>query len=125
MLPIDLQRDWREKLTRVTRIRSRLAREDSGQAIAEFSLVIFLLVLVLFAILEVGLLNDKMVLMSTAREVARVCAVEGGKTQNALNRLRELLTADGIDLARLRPASDRPRPSTAPPYTLIFRTTTL
>ena len=76
----------------------RLFRQSEGQAIAEFSLVVFILVLVLFSILEVGLLlNDKMVLMSAAREVARVCAVEGGKTQNALNRLRELLTADGID----------------------------
>jgi len=35
--------------------------------------------------------------MSTAREVARICAVEGGKTQNALNRLRELLIAGGLD----------------------------
>lgn len=72
--------------------------DSSGQAVAEFSLVIFMLILVLFSILEVGLLlYDKMVLTSTAREVARICAVEGGKTQNALNRLRELLAADGID----------------------------
>lgn len=48
--------------------------------------------------LEVGLLlNDKMVLMSAAPEVARTCAVEGGNTQNALTRLHELLIADGID----------------------------
>ncbi|MGE5578773.1 MAG: TadE/TadG family type IV pilus assembly protein [Bacillota bacterium] len=73
-------------------------KETSGQAIAEFSLVILLLVLVLFSVLEMGLiLNDKMALMSTAREVARICAVEGGKTPNALNRLRALLAADGID----------------------------
>ena len=98
MLPRVLPRDCRARLCRVAQIRSRLSREDSGQAIAEFSLVVFLLVMVLFTILEVGLLlNDKMVLMSAAREVARVCAVEGGKTQNALSRLRELLTADGID----------------------------
>ncbi len=77
---------------------SRILRDSEGQAVAKFSLVIFILILVLFSILEVGLLlNDKMVLMSTAREVARICAVEEGKTQNALDRLRELLIADGID----------------------------
>ncbi len=76
----------------------QLLHRTEGQAVAEFSLVVLLLVLVLFSIVEVGLLlNDKMVLMSAAREVARVCAVEGGKTQNALNRLRELLIADGLD----------------------------
>lgn len=76
----------------------RALREDRGQAIAEFSLVIFILVLVLFSIVETGLvLNDKMVLMSAAREVARVCAVEGGRTANALARLNELLTSSGID----------------------------
>ena len=97
-MPGVLHRDWRERPTFAASMCSRLSREDSGQAIAEFSLVVLLLVLVLFSILEVGLLlNDKMVLMSAAREVARVCAVEGGQTQNALNRLRELLIADGID----------------------------
>jgi len=66
--------------------------------VAEFSLVVFLLMLVLFTILETGLLlNDRLVLTSAAREVARVCAVEGGRTQNALARLDELLRAAGIN----------------------------
>ncbi len=57
----------------------RLLRDTEGQAIAEFSLVIFLLVLVLFSIVETGLiLNDRMVLMSAAR-------------------LNELLTSAGIN----------------------------
>jgi len=52
---------------------------------------------VLFSMLEIGLLlNDRMVLMSAAREVARVCAVEGGKTAGALARLNELLMSAGI-----------------------------
>ena len=68
---------------------SRILRDSEGQAVAKFSLVIFILILVLFSILEVGLLlNDKMVLMSTARS-CRICAVEEGKTQNALDRLRD------------------------------------
>jgi hypothetical protein len=74
-----------------------LLKDVSGQAVAEFSLVVFLLVLMLFSVLEVGLLlNDRMVLMSAAREVARVCAVEGGRTPNALSRLSELLTSAGM-----------------------------
>jgi len=77
---------------------TRLARDADGQAVAEFSLVFALLVLVLFTILELGLLlNDKMVLTSAAREVARVCAVEGGKTAGALRRLSELLESAGLD----------------------------
>lgn len=90
------------------RLLGRMLPETEGQAVAEFSLVVFLLVLILFAILEIGLLlNDKMVLMSAAREVARVCAVEGGRTPNAVERLRELLTSAGIDPAAVN-ASIRP-----------------
>lgn len=76
--------------------------EESGQAVAEFSMVVFLLVLILFSILETGLLlNEKLVLASAAREVARVCAVEGGKTPGALSRLDELLTLSGIEPSRV------------------------
>lgn len=76
----------------------RLLKDSSGQAVAEFSLVVFLLVLVLFSILETGLLlNEKLVLTSAAREVARVCAVQGGKTQDAADRLSQLLSAAGMD----------------------------
>jgi Flp pilus assembly protein TadG len=74
-----------------------LLTDVTGQAVAEFSLVVFLLVLVLFSIVETGLLlNDRMALMSAAREAARICAVEGGRTQNALTRLNDLLTSAGI-----------------------------
>ncbi len=73
---------------------------ERGQAVAEFSLVIFLLMTVLFSLLEMGLLlNDKLVLTSTAREVARLCAVEGGRTANALSRLNELLSSAKMDLS--------------------------
>lgn len=86
----------------------RILRDSDGQAVAEFSLVVFLLVLVLFSILETGLLlNEKLVLTSAAREVARVCAVQGGRTQDALARLSELLSSAGMDpsavVADIRP----------------------
>lgn len=86
-------------LAAVSRIRvHRLLVDSDGQAVAEFSLVVFLLVLVLFSILETGLLlNEKLVLTAAAREVARVCAVQGGKTQDALDRLSELVSAAGMD----------------------------
>lgn len=80
----------------------RLRRDSGGQAVAEFSIVVLLLLLVLFSIVETGfVLNDKMVLTSTAREVARVCAVEGGRTANAVERLEELLSSAGIDPDRV------------------------
>jgi Flp pilus assembly protein TadG len=69
---------------------------------------VLLLVLILFTILEVGLLlNDKMVLMSAAREVARICAVEGGRTSGALARLSQLLASAGLDPATVQ-ANIRP-----------------
>lgn len=72
--------------------------ETRGQALVEFSLVVFLLVVILFSILEGGLvINAKTVLTSAARETARVCAVEGGRTPGALQRLSDSLTAGGID----------------------------
>ncbi|HHX29190.1 MAG TPA: pilus assembly protein [Firmicutes bacterium] len=75
-----------------------LRRDSSGQALVEFSLVVFLLVVILFSILEGGLLmNAKTVLTSAARETARVCAVEGGRTPGALQRLSDSLTVGGID----------------------------
>jgi len=83
--------------TQVARRAGRPVKDDSGQAVAEFSLVVFLLVLILFSLLETGLLlNEKLVLTSAAREVARVCAVQGGKTPGALERLDELLESAGI-----------------------------
>lgn len=70
---------------------------EEGQAIAEFSLVLFLLVLMLFAILETGLLlNAKLALNSSAREVARLCAVEGGNTQKVRETLEHILAASGL-----------------------------
>ncbi len=76
----------------------KLLQDSEGQALVEFSLVVFLLVVILFSILEGGLiLNAQTVLTSAARETARVCAVEGGRTSGALQRLRDSLTAGGID----------------------------
>lgn len=79
---------------------TRPLTDEKGQAVAEFSLVVFLLVTILFSILETGLLlNEKMVLTSTAREVARLCAVEGGRTPNALALLNDLLSSAGLDMS--------------------------
>jgi hypothetical protein len=76
----------------------KLLQDSEGQALVEFSLVVFLLVVILFSILEGGLiLNAQTVLTSAARETARVCAVEGGRTPGALQRLSDSLTAGGID----------------------------
>lgn len=77
--------------------RENLVKGEEGQAVAEFSLVLFLLVLMLFAILETGLLlNAKLALSSSAREVARLCAVEGGNTQKVRETLEHILAAAGL-----------------------------
>jgi hypothetical protein len=72
--------------------------DESGQAIAEFVLVLFTLILVLFAILELGLLlNAKLALASAAREIARVCAVEGGYVAKAMERVDSVIKSTGLE----------------------------
>lgn len=74
-----------------------LLRQEDGQAIAEFGLVAFLLVVILVSILEMGLLlNAKLVLSASAREIARICAVEGGSTGNAEEVLTRILESTGL-----------------------------
>lgn len=73
-------------------------RSSEGQVLVEFSLVIFILVLILFSILEGGLvMNAQMALSYAARETARVCSIEGGRSEGALLRLEETLRGCGID----------------------------
>lgn len=77
---------------------TQVAAEEQGQAIAEFALVAGLLVLLLFSMLEVGLaLNAKLVLTSVARETARLAAIQGGRTAQVVERMRESLTLAGIN----------------------------
>ncbi|HHY34248.1 MAG TPA: DUF4320 family protein [Firmicutes bacterium] len=77
---------------------TQVAAEEQGQAIAEFALVAGLLVLLLFSMLEVGLaLNTKLVLTSVARETARLAAIQGGRTAQVVERMRESLTLAGIN----------------------------
>ena len=79
-----------------------LLKGESGQAVVEFSVVLACLVLVLFSILEGGLLlNVKLELTSSAREIARICAVEGGNTGRAQETLKKILAATGIDSSQL------------------------
>lgn len=73
-------------------------RNQDGEAIAEFALVFSILILVLFAILELGLvLNAKLVLTSAAREIARICAVEGGYKGRAPQIIDEILESTSLD----------------------------
>jgi Flp pilus assembly protein TadG len=73
-------------------------RNQDGEAIAEFALVFSMLILVLFAILELGLvLNAKLVLTSAAREIGRICAVEGGYKGRAPQMVDEILESTSLD----------------------------
>lgn len=95
---------------------------NRGQAIAEFSFVVYLLSFLLFSMLELGtVLNEKIVLTSAAREIARICAVEGGRTASAVDRLRDLVEPAGI---RLDQVSLSISPSQAIYGTTIYVTVT-
>lgn len=51
----------------------------------------------LFAILEIGLLlNAKLALSSSAREIARLCSVEGGYTAKVSQTVPSILDAAGL-----------------------------
>jgi len=77
--------------------------EEDGQAIAEFGLVAFLLVVILVSILEMGLLlNAKLVLSASAREIARICAVEGGTTSRAEEVLTRILESTGLSSSEIQ-----------------------
>ncbi len=74
------------------------AGSERGQVIAEFAIICFVLILFLFAILELGLvLNAKLALASAAREIARVCAVEGGYVGSAQTRVVAILLSIGVE----------------------------
>lgn len=81
----------------------RLWSDEKGQAVAEFSLVVVLLVFILFSILEFGLmLNAKLVVLSSVREIARVCAVEGGNTGRAQEKIRHIIENSGLEGEQLK-----------------------
>ncbi len=80
----------------------RPLRGQKGQAVAEFCLVLFMLVLILFGILETGLmLNARLALSSSAREIARLCAVKGGNTSDVQKQLDPILQAAGLCLEQV------------------------
>ncbi len=72
-------------------------KNQAGQAVAELAVTLFILVLVLFSILELALvLNTKLALASAAREIARVCAVKGGWTEEASPLISGIIEATGL-----------------------------
>lgn len=66
----------------------------------EFVIVVSLLVTLLFALVDFGLLLDaKLVLAAAAREGARRAAIEGGATPAVYDRIKEQLSLGRIDPA--------------------------
>jgi Flp pilus assembly protein TadG len=67
----------------------------------EFVLVSGLVLLLLFSMVEIGLLlNARLALAAAVREGARRAAVEGGRTQGAVDRITQLLALGGLDAAQ-------------------------
>ncbi|MHB0886591.1 MAG: TadE family protein [Bacillota bacterium] len=71
-----------------------------GAAMVEFVIVVTLLMTILFALVDFGLLmNAKLVLVAAAREGARRAAIEGGATPAVYDRIRQQLSLGRIDPA--------------------------
>lgn len=72
--------------------------DQGGAAAVEFVLIFPLLLLILWSIVDFGLLlNARLVVTTAAREGARRAAVEGGASPAVLNRIKELLQAGGLE----------------------------
>jgi len=77
--------------------RDKLWEDESGSASVELALVFGLTVLILFAIIEFGLLmNARIVVTTAAREGARRAAVDGGASDAAFSRVRDILLSAGL-----------------------------
>lgn len=69
----------------------------------EFALSAGLLFLLLFGMMDLGLaLNAKLVVSAAAREGARRAAIDGGESQEVLDRVRSQLKLGRIDPAQAR-----------------------
>ena len=74
-----------------------------GAVMVEFVLVFFLIALILFSIVDFGLmLNKRFVIVSAAREGSRMAAVEGGATAAVYDRINVQLEKGGIDHRMVR-----------------------
>lgn len=74
-----------------------IRRSEQGQAVVEFVLVFSILLVILFAILEIGsMLNSRLILSAAAREGARRAAVEGGSHDSVYSRIEQQLRFGNI-----------------------------
>jgi Flp pilus assembly protein TadG len=69
-----------------------LFRNDKGQSMVEFALVLPILLLILLSIVEIGwLINAKITITSAAREGARVYAVKGKEAAAAKTQVQAVV----------------------------------
>lgn len=107
-------------------MRVRLCQHDrSGTAMVEFVIVVGIVLLLLFAVVDIGLLlNAQLTLTAAVREGARRAAVEGGATAGAYERVFAQLSLGNVDPAkasveihpRWAPYGSQVRVSVAYPY---------
>jgi Flp pilus assembly pilin Flp len=79
----------------------RFLQREKGAALVEFALVASILLFLCFAMIELGLvINAQLVLSSAAREGARRAAVDGGATLPAYQRILDQLAMGNLDPER-------------------------
>ncbi len=77
--------------------------DRKGAVMVEFVLVFFIIALILFTIVDFGLmLNKRFILVSAAREGSRIAAVDGGATAAVYDRINVQLELGGIDHRMVR-----------------------
>jgi Flp pilus assembly protein TadG len=86
-----------------TRLVRKLRKSDAGQALVEFSLVLPIMLLMLFALVDFGRgFYSWLVVTNAVREGARVGAVQATE---AVIKTKVVETASGLDPTRLDPAA--------------------
>ena len=77
-----------------------LCKSQKGQSLVEFVLVLPIFIVLLFGIMEFGRMWETVnVLTSAAREAARIAAVSGPSTSQAVNAAQNILSSANIQNA--------------------------
>lgn len=100
---------WRPTLRRLIGLSGRLRRDERGAVLVEFSLLAPVMMLLLFGIVQFGMLfSIHSTMLNAARESARAVAVEGASESQGRNLANRRLAAWGslpfqVDVIRPTP----------------------
>jgi len=95
---------------------------ERGSILVEFSLLAGIMVMILVMCLELALvLEARLVLTTAARETARQAAVDGGWSRNTARRAAEILSLGGLEYSRAEISLSPRHAAYGRPLSLVIR----